>query len=171
MPHPAQQPPGHTGWTSHHAPGVAKPSPGQLPSHHEVGDSATVVCLDGNSRVALGSPALADPDRPAGGGQERAGPDPAGRRGGRHPGVSSAQRHTRMRDLLGPRLRSFLMVGLVLAFLQQALGINAVIYFGATVLNFMGPRHRRGRVRSDQPRHRQLRLRRPRRAAGGLGRA
>ena len=53
-------------------------------------------------------------------------------------GVSSVQRHTRLRDLLGPRLRPFLIVGVVLAFLQQAVGINAVIYFGATVLKFMG---------------------------------
>ena len=52
--------------------------------------------------------------------------------------VSSAQRHTSVRDLFGPRLRPFLLVGLVMAILQQAVGINAVIYFGSTILKFMG---------------------------------
>lgn len=52
--------------------------------------------------------------------------------------VSSAQRHTSLRDLFGPRLRPFLIVGLALAILQQAVGINAVIYFGSTILKFMG---------------------------------
>lgn len=52
--------------------------------------------------------------------------------------VASAQRRTQLRDLFGPRLRPFLAVGLVLAVLQQAVGINAVIYFGATILKDMG---------------------------------
>lgn len=52
--------------------------------------------------------------------------------------VTSAERRTRARDLLGPRLRPMVVVGVVLAILQQAVGINAVIYFGATVLKFMG---------------------------------
>lgn len=52
--------------------------------------------------------------------------------------VASAQRRSGLRALLRPELRPLLVVGVVLAFLQQAVGINAVIYFGATVLKFMG---------------------------------
>jgi sugar porter (SP) family MFS transporter len=54
-------------------------------------------------------------------------------------GVAETQRTTSLRQLLlGRRLRPFLIVGAVLAFLQQAVGINAVIYFGAQDLKFMG---------------------------------
>jgi sugar porter (SP) family MFS transporter len=54
-------------------------------------------------------------------------------------GVSQAQRGSSLRALLfGRRLRPFLVVGVVLAFLQQAVGINAVIYYGAQDLKFMG---------------------------------
>lgn len=52
--------------------------------------------------------------------------------------VADKQKRSSVKDLFGPRLRPALVVGLVLAFLQQAVGINAVIYFGATVLKFMG---------------------------------
>lgn len=52
--------------------------------------------------------------------------------------VARAERRTRLKDLLGTRLRPFLVVGLVLAALQQLVGINAVIYFGAPVLKLMG---------------------------------
>lgn len=53
--------------------------------------------------------------------------------------VSGRQRDTNLRQLLTrPRFRQFLLVGGVLAFLQQAVGINAVIYFGAQDLKFMG---------------------------------
>jgi hypothetical protein len=52
--------------------------------------------------------------------------------------VASAQRRFRLRQPITPRMRPFLVIGVVLAFLQQAVGINAVIYFGATVLKFMG---------------------------------
>lgn len=52
--------------------------------------------------------------------------------------VSGAERHTRLRALFGSRLRPFLLVGVTLAVLQQLVGINAVIYFGAPVLKFMG---------------------------------
>jgi sugar porter (SP) family MFS transporter len=49
------------------------------------------------------------------------------------------QRSTGVRQLLtGRRLRPFLVIGVVLAFLQQAVGINAVIYFGAQDLKFTG---------------------------------
>jgi sugar porter (SP) family MFS transporter len=53
--------------------------------------------------------------------------------------VSEAQHRTTYRQvLLSPRLRPFMVVGVVLAFLQQAVGINAVVYFGAVDLKFMG---------------------------------
>ncbi|HET6966452.1 MAG TPA: sugar porter family MFS transporter [Acidimicrobiales bacterium] len=52
--------------------------------------------------------------------------------------VSGRQRDTRLRDLAAPELRPFLLVGVVLAVLQQVVGINAVIYFGAQLLKFMG---------------------------------
>lgn len=53
-------------------------------------------------------------------------------------GVASAQRRTGLRELWSPRLRPLIVIGVVLALLQQLVGINAVIYFGATVLKFMG---------------------------------
>lgn len=53
--------------------------------------------------------------------------------------VVRRQRDTGLRQLLlGRRLRPFLVVGVALAVLQQAVGINAVIYFGAQDLKFMG---------------------------------
>ncbi|MDA8296180.1 MAG: sugar porter family MFS transporter [Actinomycetota bacterium] len=52
--------------------------------------------------------------------------------------VVNAQRSTKLGELIGPRLRPMVLVGIILAFLQQAVGINAVIYFGASVLKFMG---------------------------------
>lgn len=52
--------------------------------------------------------------------------------------VSGRQRSTRLRDLAAADLRPFLLVGVVLATLQQIVGINAVIYFGAQLLKFMG---------------------------------
>lgn len=54
-------------------------------------------------------------------------------------GVARAQQNNGLRELfLGRRLRPFLLIGGALAFLQQAVGINAVIYFGAQDLKFMG---------------------------------
>lgn len=53
--------------------------------------------------------------------------------------VVRRQTSTGLRELLTSRkLRRFLVIGVVLAALQQAVGINAVIYFGAQDLKFMG---------------------------------
>lgn len=53
--------------------------------------------------------------------------------------VVDKQKNTSVRQLLvSKRLRPFLMIGVVLAALQQAVGINAVIYFGAQDLKYMG---------------------------------
>ncbi|HTW09268.1 MAG TPA: sugar porter family MFS transporter [Acidimicrobiales bacterium] len=53
--------------------------------------------------------------------------------------VSAAQRKTGVRQVLfSTRLRPFMIIGVVLAFLQQAVGINAILYFGAVDLKFMG---------------------------------
>ncbi len=52
--------------------------------------------------------------------------------------VAGAQKRARLSLLVSPRLRPFLVVGVGLAILQQLVGINAVIYFGATILKFMG---------------------------------
>jgi sugar porter (SP) family MFS transporter len=52
--------------------------------------------------------------------------------------VAQAQEDTRLRDLVGPRIRPLLVVGVGLAVFQQILGINTVIYFGTTILKFMG---------------------------------
>ena len=53
--------------------------------------------------------------------------------------VVERQRSTGLRNLLfGRRLRPFLVIGVVLAVLQQAVGINAVIYFGAQDLKYTG---------------------------------
>lgn len=53
--------------------------------------------------------------------------------------VSSAQRHTTFHQLLfASKLRPFIIIGVVMAFLQQAVGINAILYFGAVDLKFMG---------------------------------
>lgn len=48
------------------------------------------------------------------------------------------QSRARLAELFAPRLRPFLLVGCALAIFQQLVGINAVIYFGATILKFMG---------------------------------
>jgi sugar porter (SP) family MFS transporter len=43
-----------------------------------------------------------------------------------------------VRDLLGPRLRSLMGVGIALAVFQQFVGINTVIYFATTILGYTG---------------------------------
>jgi sugar porter (SP) family MFS transporter len=54
-------------------------------------------------------------------------------------GVVQTQRRTSVREVLtSHRLMPFLIIGVILAALQQAVGINAVIYFGAQDLKFMG---------------------------------
>ena len=52
--------------------------------------------------------------------------------------VAQSQRAFRLRQLLGPRLRMLVIVGVGMAIFQQILGINTVIYFGATILGFTG---------------------------------
>lgn len=53
--------------------------------------------------------------------------------------VAGKQRRTTLRQVLTDRrVLPFLVIGVVLAALQQADGINAVIYFGAQDLKFMG---------------------------------
>ncbi len=53
--------------------------------------------------------------------------------------VARAEHGTTVWQILtNRRLRPFLVIGVVLAALQQAVGINAVIYFGAQDLKFMG---------------------------------
>ncbi|HET8977408.1 MAG TPA: MFS transporter [Solirubrobacteraceae bacterium] len=50
----------------------------------------------------------------------------------------SAQESVGWRNLISPRVRPLLVVGLALAIFQQIIGINTIIYFGATVLHYMG---------------------------------
>ncbi|HLI01259.1 MAG TPA: sugar porter family MFS transporter [Acidimicrobiales bacterium] len=52
--------------------------------------------------------------------------------------VFQRQRHAGIRELGRRTLRPFLVIGLTLAVLQQLVGINAVIYFGSTIMGFMG---------------------------------
>jgi MFS family permease len=52
--------------------------------------------------------------------------------------VAASQHAFRVRQLLGPRLRMLVIVGIGMAVFQQILGINTVIYFGATILHFAG---------------------------------
>jgi hypothetical protein len=47
-----------------------------------------------------------------------------------------SQQAFRLRQLLGPRLRMLLLVGAGMVMFQQILGINTVIYYGATILKF-----------------------------------
>ncbi len=43
-----------------------------------------------------------------------------------------------LRDIIGPRVRPMLIVGLALAIFQQIVGINTVIYYAPTILRFTG---------------------------------
>ena len=52
--------------------------------------------------------------------------------------AAQSQHAFRFRQLFGPRLRMLLLVGAGMAMFQQILGINTVIYFGATILKFAG---------------------------------
>lgn len=52
--------------------------------------------------------------------------------------AAHSQHAFRLRKLLGPRLRMLLIVGAGMAMFQQILGINTVIYYGATILKFAG---------------------------------
>lgn len=55
-------------------------------------------------------------------------------------GVAKSQHAVRLRQLIGPRIRPLLVVGVGLAVFQQVLGINTVIYYGTTILKYMGYR-------------------------------
>ncbi len=45
---------------------------------------------------------------------------------------------SRVRDLVGPRLRPLLLIGLALAIFQQFVGVNTVIYYAPTILSDTG---------------------------------
>jgi sugar porter (SP) family MFS transporter len=52
--------------------------------------------------------------------------------------AAQSQHAFRFRQLIGPRLRMLVIIGVAMAAFQQILGINTVIYFGATILKFAG---------------------------------
>lgn len=52
--------------------------------------------------------------------------------------VVEQQNATGWRQLLSPRIRPLLLVGVALAIFQQIIGVNTVIYFGATILKDAG---------------------------------
>ncbi|HEU5160492.1 MAG TPA: sugar porter family MFS transporter [Streptosporangiaceae bacterium] len=54
--------------------------------------------------------------------------------------VVTRERRARIRDLFAPRLRPMLVVGLGLAIVQQAVGVNTVVYFSPTILTYTGLR-------------------------------
>lgn len=52
--------------------------------------------------------------------------------------VAAEQEAVGWRNLFGSRIRPLLIVGIALAVFQQLIGINTVIYFGATILHYAG---------------------------------
>lgn len=52
--------------------------------------------------------------------------------------VSREQVRFSLKDLLGDRVRPLLLIGVTMAVMQQIIGINTVIYYGATILGFAG---------------------------------
>jgi sugar porter (SP) family MFS transporter len=52
--------------------------------------------------------------------------------------VVARERRARVRDLFAPRLRPMMVVGLGLAIVQQAVGVNTVVYFSPTILTYTG---------------------------------
>ena len=52
--------------------------------------------------------------------------------------ASADERGTGVRDLLGPRIRPLLLVGVGLALFQQFVGVNTVIYYAPTILSDTG---------------------------------
>ncbi|HET9094970.1 MAG TPA: sugar porter family MFS transporter [Solirubrobacteraceae bacterium] len=52
--------------------------------------------------------------------------------------VSEEQGRFALRDLVGDRVRALLVIGVMMAVMQQLIGINTVIYYGATILGFAG---------------------------------
>ncbi|HWD69579.1 MAG TPA: sugar porter family MFS transporter [Solirubrobacteraceae bacterium] len=52
--------------------------------------------------------------------------------------VSEQQGRFRLPNLVGERVRPLLLIGVMMAIMQQLIGINTVIYYGATILGFAG---------------------------------
>jgi sugar porter (SP) family MFS transporter len=52
--------------------------------------------------------------------------------------VSEEQGQFRLPNLVGERVRPLLIIGVMMAVMQQLIGINTVIYYGATILGFAG---------------------------------
>ncbi|SRR5579884_1144551 len=52
--------------------------------------------------------------------------------------VVQAQTRFRLGELVGDRVRPLLVIGVLMAVFQQLIGINTVIYYGATILGFAG---------------------------------
>jgi sugar porter (SP) family MFS transporter len=52
--------------------------------------------------------------------------------------VARQQNRFRLADLVGDRVRPLLIIGVVMAVMQQIIGINTVIYYGATILGYAG---------------------------------
>ena len=52
--------------------------------------------------------------------------------------VAQSQDAFHLRQLLSPKMRMLLVVGVGMAIFQQVLGINTVIYFGTTILHYTG---------------------------------
>jgi len=52
--------------------------------------------------------------------------------------VSAEQGKFGVRNLIGDRVRPLLVIGVAMAIMQQLIGINTVIYYGATILGFAG---------------------------------
>ncbi|MGH2836475.1 MAG: sugar porter family MFS transporter, partial [Solirubrobacteraceae bacterium] len=52
--------------------------------------------------------------------------------------VSEEQGQFRLPNLVGARVRPLLLIGVMMAIMQQLIGINTVIYYGATILGFAG---------------------------------
>jgi sugar porter (SP) family MFS transporter len=52
--------------------------------------------------------------------------------------ISKAEDRFHLSDLIGARVRPLLVIGVTMAIMQQLIGINTVIYYGATILGFAG---------------------------------
>ena len=52
--------------------------------------------------------------------------------------VSRQQQRFALGELVGARIRPLLVIGVVMAVMQQLIGINTVIYYGATILGYAG---------------------------------
>jgi sugar porter (SP) family MFS transporter len=52
--------------------------------------------------------------------------------------ISKEEGRFKLSSLLGERVRPLLLIGVLMAVMQQVIGINTVIYYGATILGFAG---------------------------------